>query len=477
MLLGLTAALTFGWLGVSELRSRSDRGALLEAEALVTALVARLRSVPADQRSVVLERAARRAGVELLLVEADGRVVIDASLRAPPAELIRNVLVTGRGTTTTQLGRVRYAALSLGSLRDATSLAVFVPAPDPPPAMAPLVTSLGLLATLLVGMAVLVAWALARDVHADVDFVTSRIAAMAAQEAEPSGKPIPIRAVDSVGELTGAFNELVSRFAAAERRYRENLARALAYDRDRSAFLAALSHELRTPLNAILGFTEVLLSEVDGPLSPDARESLEVVRTSGLHLAALIDDVLDLSALESGQLRLTRSRIDVHAIAESVVRELQVAAQAKGLRMSLRGKRALAFADPMRVRQILGNVVGNAVKFTHQGEVLVEVESASPTETTVIVSDTGPGIAEPDRAAIFEEYIQSAEQRRHRAGTGLGLAIARRLVQMHGGTIRLTSTVGKGSRFVMAFPTQPESNPDRLGNVGHSESEATGRYA
>ena len=147
----------------------------------------------------------------------------------------------------------------------------FVEAPETPFATPSLVVWVATLTALLVGVAALVALALARDVHADVTFVRTRIVEMAREGAEPTGIPIPVRSVDLVGLLTSAFNVLVDRFTAAEHAYRQDLSGALAYDRDRSDFLAALSHELRTPLNAILGFTDVLLSEVDGPLSDDAK--------------------------------------------------------------------------------------------------------------------------------------------------------------------------------------------------------------
>src|SRR5262249_48249110 len=119
---------------------------------------------------------------------------------------------------------------------------------------------------------------------------------------------------------------------------------------------------------------QVLLSEVDGPLGADARENMEVVRASGDHLRALIDDILDLSALESGELRLNRQYVDIHSIAEEVVRETHGTAGAKPIQVVLQGKASRAYADPRRVRQILTNLVGNAVKFTAQGSVLVRVE-------------------------------------------------------------------------------------------------------
>lgn len=456
--LGLVAAVTFGWMGVAELRARSDQNASHAARVLGETIAARLRALPSAERGVVLERAARRAGVELLLVDPRGLPIVDATTSTPSRASIVELLVREQGTATTQLGRMRYVVVPVKGAREMLSLIALVPAPDPPTDVGPLVTSLVILASLLLGGASLAALALARDVHADVDFVRRRIEHMSLAEAGPFGWRIPVRSVDQVGELTSAFNDLVGRFTEAERRYRQDLGRALTYDRDRSAFLAALSHELRTPLNAILGFSDVLLSEVDGPLSAEARENLEIVSTSGRHLASLIDDILDLSALESGQLRLARAYVDVFSIAESVVREAQVTAQAKGLEVRLCGSTAIAWADPRRVRQMLNNLVGNAVKFTVRGYVEVAVLRENSNTTTLRVADTGPGIAPSEQTAIFEEYRQSGEERVRRAGTGLGLAITRRLVGMHGGRITLASNVGKGSVFSILLPAQSEED-------------------
>lgn len=463
--LGLIAAVTFGWMGVMDLRTRSDQNATLAARVIGETIATRLRSLPSADRGVVLERAARRAGVELMLVDARATPVADATTSTPSRASIMDLLVREQGVATTSLGRVRFVVVPVRASRELLSLIALVPAPDPPPDVGPLVTSLAILTSLLLGVAALVALALTRDVHSDVDFVRHRIEHMSMAEAGPFGRQIPVRSVDQVGELTSAFNDLAGRFTEAERRYRQDLGRALTYDRDRSAFLAALSHELRTPLNAILGFSDVLLSEVDGPLSADARENLEIVRTSGRHLASLIDDILDLSAIESGQLRLARSYVDLYAIAESVVREAQVTAQAKGLEVRLKGERTIAWADPRRVRQMLNNVVGNAVKFTLKGTVEIVVTKENPLTTTMRVIDTGPGIAPDEQTAIFEEYRQSGEERVRRAGTGLGLAITRRLVGMHGGRITLASNVGKGSVFSIHLPAQADHDRESVASV------------
>ena len=175
--------------------------------------------------------------------------------------------------------------------------------------------------TLLVGVAAAVAYAVARDANRDVEFVGERVRGMVHVRSEPTGEAVPVRTMDEVGALTVAFNALVDRFAAAQSSYKSDLARVRAADRDRAAFLAAVSHELRSPLNAILGFADILMTEVDGPLSAEAREEVEQIRGSGKHLLDLINDILELSALESGQLRLTRTRVDLAAVAREVVRE------------------------------------------------------------------------------------------------------------------------------------------------------------
>ena len=456
VVVGVAVAAAVAWDGVSRLRAQSDRAAALRSEVLALTLAERLRATALEDRSHVVDRAAQRSGAELLIVEQNGRVVVDGSLGAPPQPRLVDLLVAGEGETTTQLGRTRFHAAPLGPPLEHLSLIAFVRAPERPYATTSLLRSVAALTVMLIGVAALVAFAFARDVVADVEYVRDRIVEMASEAMSPSGKAVPVRDADQVGLLTSAFNVLVERFTAAERAYRQDLAGALAYDRDRSAFLAALSHELRTPLNAILGFADVLLSEVDGPLSEDARENLDVLRHSAEHLRALIDDVLDLSALESGELRLDRTQVDVFSVAAEVVREARVTAQAKHIGIELGGDPALAWADARRLRQVISNIVGNAVKFTLEGGVAVRV-ALEEDSVVVTVTDTGPGIAAGEQAAIFEEYRQAGAAGNTRTGAGLGLAIARRLVRMHGGHISLESELGRGSTFAIHLPTHPQS--------------------
>ncbi|HEX4335729.1 MAG TPA: HAMP domain-containing sensor histidine kinase [Polyangiaceae bacterium] len=460
--LGIAVAALMAFLGFVQLRTHADEAVALRAKVLALTLSERLRAADVTDRTAIVDKAARRSSTELILVEQDGRVVVDGSLGAPGRTAIVELLIAGSGETTTREGRSRFYAAPLGAPVENLSLLVFAPSPELPFATRSLLLSVGVLTAILVGGAALVAFAIARNVNADVAYVRERIVEMALEGAGPSGKSVPVRDTDQVGILTSAFNLLVDRFTAAEHAYQHDLTGALAFDRDRSAFLSALSHELRTPLNAILGFADVLLAEVDGPLSDEARDNLTVLRRSADHLRALIDDILDLSALESGELKLDTSALDVFVIAAEIAREARVTAQDKPLEVLLSGRPAVALADARRVRQILGNLVSNAVKFTREGRVEIHVELDGD-YVLMSVSDTGPGIPAEQRAAIFEEYWQAPASRQSRTGAGLGLAITRRLVRMHGGTISVESETGQGSRFTVRLPIRPtESRPVRF---------------
>jgi signal transduction histidine kinase len=450
---GLAAAIAIGVVGVDHLARASDEHATEQADLLAMSVAARLGKLPPARRLDALKLASRRTGNEFLVLGGDGEVVLDASLRTLERAVLRKVVERGRGEAATAVGRARFAAAPLGG---GQRVVAFVRAPTTPEGAAAFVTALLALTTLLVSVAGVVAWAVARDANKDVDFVVKRVSGMAHVRTEPTGEPVPLRTMDEIGLLTSAFNELVGRFAAAEKSYREDLMKASAADRDRAAFLAAVSHELRSPLNAILGFADILLTEVDGPLSADAKQEVEQIRGSGQHLLELINDILEFSALETGQLKLSRGKVDMTALAEEVVREAAGVIGEKPVRVEVEGEPGiLAHVDAKRVRQILTNLVGNAIKFTQQGSVTVRIEQDRQHVLASVV-DTGPGISSAERAVIFEEYKQAKEERPHRRGTGLGLAIARRLVLMHGGAIHVESELGKGSTFKVYLPLWAE---------------------
>ena len=452
VVVGFAVALGIGLVGLDHLARAGDDHAGARAELLAATVAARLSQLPEARRLDASQLAARRSDAELLVVTADAKIIHDVTLGPPDHVALAKMLAEGKGVASMRLGRARFATRPVGAGRDAPWLVVLVAEPRASVGASALVKALVALAVLLLGVATAVAYAVSRDVTRDVEFVTRRVAGMAQVRTEPTGELIPPRTMDEVGLLTTAFNKLVGRFGKAERAYRQDLARASAADRERAAFLAAVSHELRSPLNAILGFADILMEEVDGPLSASAREEVEQIRGSGAHLAALINDILEFSALESNQLKLTRGRVDLTALANELVREASVLVGQKPLTVRVDGDpQVFARVDGRRVRQVLGNLVNNAIKFTQQGEVVVRVRRDGAL-ASLSVTDTGPGISPQERAVIFQEYKQARSERQKRRGTGLGLAIARRLVLLHHGSIAVESELGRGATFTVLLP-------------------------
>ena len=455
ILVGLTVAMAIGLFGVSNLATASDDHAAARAELLATTLAARLSRLPNAEWLEVMQLAGRKTGAELVVISSNGgNILFDASLGMADRAALKRVASVSSGEALTGLGRARFARapLFVRGLMSGQVLVAFVREPSAPEAAPALLRALIALTTLLVGVAAGVAYAVGRDANRDVEFVGERVRGMVHVRSEPTGEAVPVRTMDEVGALTVAFNALVDRFAAAQSSYTSDLGRVRAADRDRAAFLAAVSHELRSPLNAILGFADILMTEVDGPLSAEAREEVEQIRGSGKHLLDLINDILELSALESGQLKLSRTRVDLAAVAHDVVREAAGLVGTRPVVVRVEGEVGIqALADAKRVRQILTNLVGNAIKFTQRGEVVVGLGREGPF-ARLSVSDTGQGISPQERAVIFEEYKQTKEERSRRRGTGLGLAITRQLVLMHRGRIRVDSDLGRGSTFEVLLP-------------------------
>jgi len=228
----------------------------------------------------------------------------------------------------------------------------------------------------------------------------------------------------------------------------------------KSQFLANMSHELRTPLNAILGYTELILDDIYGETPNKMRSVLDRVQINGRHLLGLINDVLDLSKIEAGQLTLALSDYSLREVVHSVFRGVETLASEKGLDFKVdippdlpRGR-----GDERRIAQVLLNLTGNAIKFTDAGEVTIQA-SARNGIFTVAVHDTGPGINTADQARIFGEFQQvDASSTRAKGGSGLGLSIARRIVELHGGKIWVASTPGAGSTFSFTLPIAVEQH-------------------
>ena len=222
----------------------------------------------------------------------------------------------------------------------------------------------------------------------------------------------------------------------------------------KSQFLANMSHELRTPLNAILGYTELMADGIYGQLPEKTIDVLKRLESNGRHLLGLINDVLDLSKIEAGQLVLELSDYSLEDIAQTVRSTLEPLAADKKLafKVEVAAKMPPGRGDGRRLTQVLINLVGNAIKFTDAGEVVITA-GATDGSFHLSVRDTGPGISAADQAKLFQEFQQADNAiTKKKGGTGLGLAISKRIIEMHGGKIWVESQVGQGSTFSFTVP-------------------------
>jgi len=330
--------------------------------------------------------------------------------------------------------------------------------------------------TLLLVVFVLVAIAtsvlLARNLVRPIESIQAAAAKMGSGALN---QRIEISSRDELGALAEEFNRMAARlqesYAGLEHQVQERtreLTSALsrldeqtreleAASHHKSEFLANMSHELRTPLNAISGFSQVLRKQLYGDINEKQAEYLDDILASARDLLSLIDDVLDLSKVEAGQIELQVAPFSLPATLERGVVIVRERATREGVRVSLSSDPGVdtVIGDERRIRQVVFNLLSNAVKFAPAGGT-VDVAAASVDGVVrVSVTDSGPGIAPEDQARIFEEFQQAAAGKEQREGTGLGLALSRRLVELHGGRIWVESEPGKGSRFVFTLPVPP----------------------
>ena len=266
---------------------------------------------------------------------------------------------------------------------------------------------------------------------------------------------IDVRTGDELEALAGQFNdmsdELRRSYAELEQKVEERTAQLAVANRHKSEFLANMSHELRTPLNAIIGFSEALREKMFGEQNDKQLEYLNDIHASGRHLLSLINDILDLSKIEAGRMELDVQSFAGPSALEAALALVRERAQKKGIRLSLELDPALGEvrADERKFKQILLNLLANAIKFTPEGGRIAVGARLNGAGLEVAVSDTGIGIAPNDQAAVFEEFRQVGPRAE---GTGLGLALTRRFVELHGGSIRLDSAPGRGTTFTFTLP-------------------------
>ncbi|RMF86407.1 MAG: response regulator, partial [Nitrospirae bacterium] len=267
---------------------------------------------------------------------------------------------------------------------------------------------------------------------------------LAVGEACHAGQTIFVGTIRDLSERELAAHELQQAKEAAE-----------AANRAKSIFLANMTHELRTPLNAILGYAQIL--HHDEALPDRHRRAVQAMLAAGTHLMELINEVLDLSKIEAGAMELHPADFSIAELVESVAAVVAERCEAKGIGWRLEnrvGPEVVVHGDHRKLRQVLINFLGNAVKFTDRGEVTLRALPAGDHRYRFEVEDTGPGIAPEAKAQIFEPFSQ-ADAGHDKGGTGLGLAIARRQVELMGGTLELESAVGHGSRFAFTLPLAP----------------------
>jgi len=274
-----------------------------------------------------------------------------------------------------------------------------------------------------------------------------------AQENFSGRLEIPNR--DELGNLASELNDMSSELG---RLYRE----IQAASRHKSEFLANMSHELRTPLNAIIGFSQVLDERVFGELNEKQAEYIKDIHESGAHLLSLINDILDLSKVEAGRMELDLSKFDVRVALDNALTLVKERSLRHGISLEIDLDPALGtiVADERKFKQILLNLLTNAIKFTPEGGAITVTASGAENRLQVAISDTGVGISPEDQKMIFEEFRQVSEKDgQAREGTGLGLTLTKKFVEMHGGEISVASEVGKGSSFRFFLPlTQVEEH-------------------
>jgi len=289
--------------------------------------------------------------------------------------------------------------------------------------------------------------------------LAAALAAVASREMLAPLRRLAAAATRSAAELEARVAQRTRDLELARAELEAKSRRGEEADRLKSAFIANMSHEIRTPLNSVLALSQLLRDGVAGSLTTDQRRYLEVIERNGQGLLHLINDILDLSRIEAGHMEIDAGSLEVEPQVSAVVDALMPLAAAKGLDLVtvLPPDLPPVHADGDRFRQILTNLVNNAVKFTESGQVRVSAEARGDA-VILHVTDTGAGVPDAYRDKIFQEFFQVDQTLvRRQGGTGLGLAIARRLARLMGGEISVESVFGKGSRFSLRLPRAQES--------------------
>ena len=417
-----------------------------------------------DDSFVKTLRAASDSEIAILV---DGKAVVSTVSGLDSAALPKPTetdLLVGPYRSEAVLGGRRYAAiftLVQSHSNDPQQLVVFLPLAPLEDAQREIAAAVVAAGVILGILSILFSYRTARMMTVPLARLASaaqRIEEGDLTTAVETGSPYEIGQLEhSFGSMASALKVRDGRNDALFTELRGANVKLEEASRLKSEFIANVSHELRTPMNAILGYTDFLLEGLNGPLTDSQASDLGRVRTAAQNLLGLINGLLDLAKIEAGQMDVQPQSFDLAAVAADVVDLLSEQARSKGLalRTEVDPTLAPAWADPHQVRQVLVNIVGNAIKFTAKGEIVIHAAVANDF-LEVIVADTGEGISTEAQASIFDEFRQAdGSSRRRHGGTGLGLSIARRFVWMNGGRIWVESASGQGSRFHFTLPLQP----------------------
>ena len=443
------------------LQGYRDRFAMQRLDDMTVPIYVQARSLARGRASlsevwISLEEQSQRTGVHILMVDGDGGIIRQASpskaaqlesFQLPSEGLSPDLSDPYRGTHVTPEGQsfvfVAYSMAGLFTSEVSTSPAALILAV---PRRGALILWAGVIRPFFwagligLGVSVLIAIFLARSLYLPI----RRVTAAAGQMAEGKyDQQVPVSGPEEVKKLALSFNRMAQQVKVSQQRLRD--------------FVADVSHELRSPLTSIRGFAQALLDGTANDTDTRLRAA-QIIEDESRRIIRQVDELLELSRMQSGQIQMARQPVDVKELIGLCHEVFSVAAKEKRvvLRTELEGTTPVV-GDTDRLEQVLSNLLDNALKHSPEGgEVTISSREVSGEWVEIAVADNGPGIPHEQLSHVFERFYQASGVR---TGTGLGLAIAREIVWAHGGSIEVSSTAGKGTRFLVRLPTSPGSSP------------------